>query len=356
MKRFSSDEILNLPTILDVLDDIAKEENNKIPSLNVSFPDRRLWEEGYFSAIRKGNIEERKAMLMPTSQAGMRFYRGQNKEYIPCLPSIFRSEYNDKYDEVVARVKAMEFVLLVSSHPAVMTFQRNGFVIDFEALCQHYGFATQMIDFTNNKWVAAFMATTQWNDRMGKYTPIGAEYGDGYGVLYLSKQSATNLMEKEKLFTVGFQFFKRPSLQYSFGLHIDKGENFTDFEDFEVRYFRHDLKASEYVYAMSYDQKRFFPQDYIADIASDIRESNNISRKAIDCVIKKYYPDQPYEYLEEACKKKNLTIVDDPIFQFDQETIRQECIYWNENSYIRLNERILRVYPVTMVNLGGTTQ
>lgn len=61
-----------------------------------------------------------------------------------------------------------EFIQLLNSHPVVKylkshTFTRDGLPgtlivpIDEEGLAQHYGIPTEVVDFSNDLWVSAFL-------------------------------------------------------------------------------------------------------------------------------------------------------------------------------------------------------
>ena len=56
-------------------------------------------------------------------------------------------------------------------------------------MAQHYGFDTNYIDISNSKWVAAFFACTGYDTKTDTYFPAGEDYYEGYGVMYVTKDT-----------------------------------------------------------------------------------------------------------------------------------------------------------------------
>lgn len=342
MSRFTQEEIEALPNILDVLDHLAKMENEDRPKLNEYYifgPE--FWEDGYFYCSRR----DIGYVLAPTSQSTFTYLRGQNKEYSPSYPSLFRQEYSNIYNQAIARAKSMEFILIIMSHPVVQMMLKQGIYINFDALCQHYGFATQIMDLTNNKWVAAFMASTKWDKESGKYLPIGEDFGDGFGVLYISNANIYRYIKNDKITPIGYQFFKRPSMQSCFGMHMEKNDDFTKFNEFDTIYFRHDIKAASYVYAMSYRQNKFSPHDYIAELANEVIYSKKLSSKALSYTYNQFYKDKPENFMKKACECNNIEIIDKQVAYYDSLIMDEECKEWIREGQFRVNDKITKNYP-----------
>lgn len=51
-------------------------------------------------------------------------YRGQNKEYIPCVPSLYRGNPSD-VDIFIERMRLVMFERLLESHPVIVDFFTN---------------------------------------------------------------------------------------------------------------------------------------------------------------------------------------------------------------------------------------
>jgi tetratricopeptide (TPR) repeat protein len=162
------------PTILDILDDIAREEEDVRSEPILGF----VWSD--FGGEEKFKIcEERPGgpyVLRPTAPVPISYYRGQVAFHEPCVPTLYRPKDNgEKKDDVdifIERLRAIEFELLLQGHPFVKEVYDKGvnvtcmgeqktvpLKVSYPGLAQHYGLQTDMIDFTSDKWVAAFLAT-----------------------------------------------------------------------------------------------------------------------------------------------------------------------------------------------------
>lgn len=204
--KLTAGEISELPTIIDVMETLAERENiRKITNPKELHPWKML-EEGYYMPVLSGS-DNNLVQFLPTGPCFGLYYRGQNQFYQECAPTLYRKK--TKEEEILSRLKANEFQLQVLTHPVVQELMISGVAINLEALSQHYGFDTNRLDLTNDKWVAAFFATTYFKD--GKYYPVDEGFGEGFGVLYASKPDITPLNPKfselmTRLDSIGFHF------------------------------------------------------------------------------------------------------------------------------------------------------
>lgn len=154
-----------LPTIMDVLDRLAYGEEKwaleKSP-LRMLMPG--YIQEGMFEIVEG---PDGKGRLIPCSLSFNAYYRGESGYHKPCKPSLYRKGMTDEliFHE---RLKACELELLIEDYPITSIFKSglqvnlsNGQVIplhlkiDAEALAQHYGIKTDLLDLTVDKFVAA---------------------------------------------------------------------------------------------------------------------------------------------------------------------------------------------------------
>ena len=164
--------IQKLPTIMDVLDRLSYGEEkwalDKGP-LRCMFPNHT--QEGLFEIVAGPDGSQR---LIPCSLSFNDYYRGESRYNRPCRPSLYRKGMTDEliFHE---RLKVCEMSLLIEDYPLTGIFRsglhvqlRNGrFIplhlnVDTEALAQHYGIKTDLLDLTVDKFVAAFFATTTY--------------------------------------------------------------------------------------------------------------------------------------------------------------------------------------------------
>lgn len=346
-----------LPTILDVVERISSIENSLILP-NVS----QIPSSGYSDEGRYCFVSERQdrsiARLMPMSQSPFRFYRGQSRYHDPCVPSLYRPQKNGKLpgeeDIAANRLKICEFALLLGTHPVFIEVAQN-LLVDPVALAQHYGLTTEYLDITNCKWVAAFFACTGYDYGSDTYYPVGRDYGEGYGVMYISKGFEDGKVMEEffdKNGVIGYQFFARPTKQSSFGFRMEMGEDFNASPYFEKVFFRHDQEASDLVFEMSYRQNRFIPKDPLSKLSRRIAESNEVTRAALSLCLSMYYPDREPAFLQRVCERYGWSVQEAPAVSFSSEELAADWMRWDEYGREELNSRLLPIIPVTTVDLG----
>lgn len=218
-------------------------------------------------------------------------------------------------------------------------------------LPQHYGLKTEFLDITNSKWVAAFFACTKYNYVSDTYTPVGRDYEEGYGVMYITKDWVLKELPEEffeKYDVIGYQYFERPTKQSSFGIKMQKDEDFNKSPYFDKIFFRHDLEASTMVFDMSYRQNRFIPHDPLSKLARKIIKSKEITRQAHFQCWSNFYSDKEPGFLDKACESKDWKFKEDnkPIAEFAPETLAADWNAWNSFGRNDLNSRIL---PIRMI-------
>lgn len=355
-KPLSKEEIDALPTILDVVEQISAYENQLILPFVSQIPSTNYYDEGRYSYVSDRN-NRNVVRLMPVSQSPFRFYRGQSIYYTPCIPTLYRTNNLGDIsleDQIVAnRIKTSEFVLLLHTHPVYINVCQNinGNPI---ALAQHYGLATEYLDITNSKWVAAFFASTGYDFKTDTYYPVGREFRDGYGVMYISKEfKQGNIPDAffDKNGVIGYQYFERPSKQSSFGYAMSLGEDFNECDYFDSVFFRHDIEASKVVFDMSYKQNRFIPKDSLSKLARIILESTEVTNSAVQLCQEWFYPDEGREFFKAVLDKKHWRIreIDSPIVEFSAEELEIEWKQWMEFGIADINARTLPVIPIAYI-------
>lgn len=176
-------EISKLPTIIDVLERLSQKENN-IHLNQKSIISSDLDDIGRYIVVRDGKNNDFIRLMSTPIRAT--YYRGQNTFFPYCRPTLFRGLSID--DIAIQRVKSYEFHRLLFSHPIIQEFERQKIVVDYCSIAQHYGFATNVLDITKDKWVAAFFAATFYDKTTNTYIPTDESFENGYGVIYVSKE------------------------------------------------------------------------------------------------------------------------------------------------------------------------
>ncbi len=187
---------------------------------------------GEFEAILSGNGDEK--YLVPESGSLLYYlYRGQNEEYVPCVPSMYRGDPSVA-QIFVERMRLVVFRRMLRSHPVVEHFfKRHNFVVDEEGLAQHYGLKTSVLDLTSNLDVALFFATCQYNSDTDSYQYYDDDK-EHEAILYvfdpfLDNEPCPPTFGKHymrgNIRPIGLQAFPRPGAQDAYSLHIPKGES-----------------------------------------------------------------------------------------------------------------------------------
>lgn len=157
--------------------------------------------------------------FLPGPEFSPRLYRGQNRLFAPCRPSLYRYL---AIDAMYWAAKVFDLGALLWQHPALIEFlswnmEGSIFDLNLEALAQHYGYPTALLDFSRSRDVAMFFATCAFDPTTGEYRPLEG----GTAVLYTADLRSL-LLDKNGLRTLplGFEPLPRPSAQMAFGVNL----------------------------------------------------------------------------------------------------------------------------------------
>ncbi len=331
------------PNILDLID-----------NLSFSLVDRlQYWEHippqlaSIFGFTPEGDFVpyslDGKFSLLPSGFKAA-FFRGQNRYFEKSYPSLFRLD--DDKERIIQCLKCHEFMELLSTHPIIMSLTENGIYVDKMALAQHYSLCTNLMDITSDIWAAAFFATTSYNSETDDYTPIGKEYEKGVGVLYVSKKYDDHY---PNITPLGYNFFLRPHRQMAFTYSMEEGKNFNDEELFDKYFFYHNLHASQWIFEMSFRQRKYWPKDILADKANKIKHSKNISKKAIDSFEKNSkFNRWTKEEIISFCKISGYEITEFPTVFFEESYVEKLKADWKQKKDEYFSKRTY--IPLLMVD------
>ena len=218
-------------------------------------------------------------------------YRGQNGNFVPCLPSLFRDPEKTNYlDDCI---ETDEFQLLVMSLPLCQLLMSEGvrlgkkkhyFGIDLYGLSQHYGNRTSLLDLTSDMDAAVVFACTTFDSNTFQYKALDQDYIDKnpLGVLYaydlvVPDYAMSAFPDGTRLSAIGKQLFKNPGSQSGFMLNVPKELSFDDlafklpksFDGIDSIkrvhkfYFRHSVEVSRKVMKYSDHGSIYFPGDIL---------------------------------------------------------------------------------------------
>lgn len=340
-------------TILDILDEISFTE--ELWELDKSII-RKLYsyhiQEGMFeTCLMPDGITQ----LIPMGLYPYIYYRGQNEYYSSCKPSIYRGLTESQI--LVERLKYAELKIVIGQYPLTELYKK-GFAIkmpddstqkitlsiDNLALAQHYGIKTELMDLTVNKFVAAFFAVTEYDDKNDKYFPI--EDGSKEGVFYSYRYFPMpfNNFKDETLRAVGLQPFSRPGEQAGFVLKMHKDKNLNKL--CQVKHFYHDINASHLIYNYTNRGNKLFPNNVLESKANIIKNSKIFSKEAYRIVKSEFYRDVTDDILYRYLNMENISLCENPIVSFTKKEKKDFYEKWKngeETKFIsRINPRTVR--------------
>ena len=344
-----SELIGKLPTIMDVLEQLSYDEEkwalDKSP-FRMLFPSYA--QDGMFEIVAGPEGEDR---LIPCSMSFNCYFRGESGYHKPCRPSLYRKGMDVEHI-FHERLKASELEILISDYPLSQIFDSGLQIpfsdgskrplklsIDAEALAQHYGIKTDLLDLTTDKFVAAFFATTRYKD--GKYYPIKPEESE-YGVFYVYSDIppvSGNDMYSKHMRVVGLQPFSRPGEQSGFVLKLGENEDFRE-KARQIIKFRHDKEISELIFNYTNRGNKLFPKSILEQKSNIIINSRFYSRKAFELCKSRYYPDENVDVLKNYVEKLHLEIKNYAPVRFTESEKRKVIKDWKERGFGEFRKKV----------------
>jgi len=212
-------------------------------------------------------------------------YRGQPEEHHPCVPTLGR--LRTPAEQVLALCHTVAFEDALGSHPAIQVAEATCFCgsplrIDRTALAQHYGMATDLLDFTSNFHVASFFATCRWDRALGVYQPI--DTSDQPGVIYRTPpwEILAHIAPGVECEPVGWQPLPRPEQQRAYGLRLGPGKDFYAVLEVQALRFRQCAGTSTRIWSAFDEGRALFPSDSAARLSAQARSLTSFPRHQVD--------------------------------------------------------------------------
>lgn len=323
-------------TLQEVIESIDKSKKMK-DFMGVISPENRLifdnFTSGHFEAVLSGKGNEK--YLIPEETFSTYLYRGQNIEFIPCIPTLYRNNPSE-VEIFLNRMRLVVFKHLLNSYPIINGFfKKNHFFIDVEGLAQHYGLKTSVLDLTNSLEVALFFATCYYDKSSNKY-----EYYVGnnihHGILYVFDPYFDNEpvppLHTEflngNIRPIGLQPFRRPAVQKGFSLRIKKGDSVKCY----IYRFTFSSEDSKHYYDKFEGGSKLFIQDDIADKTLAISKLLEFSYKTFDETYSLFRPKGYSKTKLKKLLKNNLGVLFNsklPYILFSKDESKKIVDKWN---------------------------
>lgn len=253
------------------------------------------------------------ACPMPTSP----LYRGQSVIYTPCKPSLYRGEWTkEQYFERL--IQLSDFKAILQANPQIKDMEQAGLVVNYEALAQHYGIATNMMDMTNSPLVAAFFATTRYDAVTDSYYPI--LHTVSKGVIYFSPTGdMLNFSHKNRIWPIGQEALRRPGEQRAYAMVMEESS------DFNMAHFTfwHNPESSLRVWELTQGGQSLFPFDPMAEKVRIMKKYKIYSLEALKMAyeLNKDFADS-FEDAHRIMENIGCTFVNHLPFSYTKEEIR----------------------------------
>ena len=196
--------------------------------------------------------------------------------------------------------------------------EQAGLVVNYEALAQHYGIATNMMDMTNSPLVAAFFATTRYDAVSDSYSPILNTVSKGI-IYFAPTGDFLNFSNNNRIWPIGQEALRRPGEQRAYAMVMDEYSNF-NMAHFT---FWHNPESSLRVWELTKGGQMFFPFDPMAE---KVRIMKKYRIYSLDALKNAYNLNQDFaESFKDArqiMEKRGCTFLSHLPFSYTKEEIR----------------------------------
>ena len=267
-------------------------------------------------------------------------YRGQNRRYWSCRPSISRSirtrarslgdlDVDEQLKVLDALIRSDWYCEIIQRHPVFEWAKNKSYSIDRMALAQHYELPTGYIDLTESIEVALFFACCQF--RNGKWEAKAR----GRGILYRLDWVEWHDQIGSRIKAIGLQPFPRPYAQWAWTVEMMLGEDFEDIPGVEAVTFEHSAEIGEGLLYMFDGGNELLPSDPIYDWACEVKKSRQLPRSNGLSVVHDISQD-PFgiqtndadETLRQIEDANGISFTDAPEFSIDEESIARLSADW----------------------------
>lgn len=257
-------------------------------------------------------------------------FRGEVQNYHRSLPSlnrILKEDMDDKEKElnrVIAHLRKRQFGNLIWKINIVPYWEATLSDVNLDALAQHYGFATHLMDLTNDFKAALFFATCKYVPETDSYRPLTQEdidqnedtrygyifhapdwiidflNGGGYSKWGIKRPYGLAADPNRRFYIqsgdmdgvalqIGYQPLQRCAQQSAYIFPMRNEKPLQENWFFEKMRFKHSVELSKQVFEMMDGGKKVFPNEGISelqDYIDRIKHSTVFSMKELSSVFK----------------------------------------------------------------------
>lgn len=214
------------------------------------------------------------------------YYRGESAYYPQSTASVYRSSSNEeKLVRLISRMRILEFKKLLNKFDIVKNWTYGDVIYD--ALAQHYGIATDLIDVTNDFKTALFFACCKYDDKTKAWTPLAKEDIDNadsrqhvfktggdsrYGIIMRADSEYYDaLLQGTEILPIGYQPFMRCSNQHGFVMKMKGADDNlklnSNFKKYRIRLTPEFCKK---VFDLNQGGRNIYPTDGLSDFSGEI--------------------------------------------------------------------------------------
>lgn len=317
------------------------------------------------------------------------YYRGQIKDFGTCYSSLFREIHKCSDDEKIRKIflnqlRINEFDSLINNFTQVKEWY-FGDVFTY-AIAQHYGFYTDIIDFTNDLDVALFFACCKYDKEKKKYVPLTEENikSNKYGLLFQrsdfdNTQCFLQNYDKRKfnprifpmdyqpftksdlfrrftfinnpcftgtdpaILPIGYQPFTRCNKQGGYFIHTKYGEDIQSKSNFKIFRFKHSTKLSNELYNKYKGGEKLFNYDVldeISDLLEIIKTAKKFSNESFENTYMQLHGNLTKEEWIRTLKENEQVTIGETPYNLSKERIDAINKNWSIQKFIE-NEGLL---------------
>lgn len=254
-------------------------------------------------------------------------FRGENRQYTATVPSLNRTidQVEDPREKelyrVVAYLRKWQFADLLWQINVVPYWEAKLSDVNFDALAQHYGFQTHLLDLTNDFRTALFFATCKYDSAADCFLPLTDEdinkceetkYGyifhtpdwavdylnsggfSNWSSKHLYNESINEMLDRNKRFylqsgdmdgvalQIGYQPLYRCHHQSGYIFPMRNEVPLQQNNQFEKLRFKQSAALSRQIYEMMDRGKKVFPNEGITEIRDIVEELKHCVVFSID--------------------------------------------------------------------------